>query len=292
MKSSAKNYGFGLLLVLPAMAVFTLFIYYPFIQSLYYSFTEWDSIRDPKFIGFDNYIYFFQDSKMMQGAKNTIWMTLFGLLIQNPLALLLAVLLNRSFRTKAFLRTAFYLPVIVSLVVASVVWNSILQFDGVLNYILTHIGQEQAARDWLGNIRTVFPVIVLLTQWQALGYCAVIYLAGLQSIPADLYEASTIDGAGPFMKFRYITFPLLMPAVTVVVFITIVGGLRLFDLPYVLTNGGPGTASYTLTLAIYNAAFKEFTYGYATAAGVVLMIIIMIVTFAQLRLTRSREVEL
>ncbi|MCU6712726.1 sugar ABC transporter permease [Paenibacillus sp. J5C_2022] len=282
----------GLMFVFPAVIIFSIFVYYPFILSIYYSFTEWDSIRPPKFVGWDNYAFLFEDSKIKQAAKNTLLLTVFGILVQNSLALLLAILLNRTFRTRSFLRIAFYMPVVVSLVVTSVVWGNILQFDGVINSLLNVIGLESLTKDWLGNISTVFPSIILLSQWQALGYCAVIYLAGLQAIPGEIYEASTIDGASGFKQFRYITLPLLMPSVTIVVFMTIVGGLKFFDIPYVLTNGGPGTASYTITLAIYNAAFRGNTYGYAMAAGITLMVFIMLVTFVQLKFTRKREVEL
>ena len=198
-----------ILFVLPAVIIFTVLVYYPFLQSIYYSFTEWDSIRPPKFIGLDNYAFLFEDSRMKQAVKNTLLLTVFGILIQNSLALLLAILLNRSFRTRSFLRLAFYLPVVVSQVVTSVVWGNILQYDGVLNSVLTTLGLEAWTKDWLGNIFTVFPTIILLSQWQALGYCAVIYLAGLQSIPTEVYEASTMDGASGFKQFRYITFPLL-----------------------------------------------------------------------------------
>ncbi|RAP76959.1 carbohydrate ABC transporter permease [Paenibacillus montanisoli] len=291
MNMNRKGLLAGIAFAAPATILFSVFVAYPFLQSIYYSFTQWDSIRPPVYTGLENYKELFKDSKMIQAFNNTLKMTIFGIVVQNPLALLLAVLLNRKFRTKAFLRTVFYMPVVVSLVVTSVVWGNILQYDGLVNYLLTQLGLESAVMDWLGNINTVFPTIILLTQWQALGYCAVIYLAGLQSIPQELYEASTIDGASGFRQFRYITFPLLMPVVTIVLFLTIVGGLKLFDLPYVMTNGGPGSASYTMTLAIYVAAFGNNTYGYATAAGIVLMIFIMIVTFLQLHFTRKQEVE-
>lgn len=281
----------AILFVLPATFLFSLFVYYPFLQSVYYSFTQWDSIRPPKFIGLDNYSFLLEDSKMKKGLMNTLQMTVFGIVVQNTLALLLAVLLNRTFRSGVFLRTAFYLPVVVSLVVTSVVWGNLLQYDGLLNLLLEKLGLGGQVKDWLGNVQTAFPAIILLTQWQALGYCALIYLAGLQSIPADVYEASTIDGAGRFKQFIHITIPLLMPVITIVLFLTIVGGLKLFDIPYVMTGGGPGHASYTITLAIYNAAFRDGAYGYATAAGIVLMVFITIVTLVQLRLTRKREVD-
>jgi raffinose/stachyose/melibiose transport system permease protein len=292
LNNRTREWWTGFLFILPATILFIAFVYYPFTQSIFYSFTEWDSIRPAKYIGLDNYAYLLEDSKMLRAANNTLLITVFGLVIQNPLSLLLAVLLNRSFRTRAFLRTAFYLPVVVSLVVTSIVWGSILQYDGLLNGLLSRIGLADWGRDWLGNTYTVFPTIIAMTQWQGLGYCAVIYLAGLQSIPQELYEAAKIDGANAGRRFLHVTLPLLMPAITIVVFLTIIGGLKLFDIPYVMTGGGPGSSSYTLTLAIYNAAFRENTYGYAIAAGIVLMIFIMIVTLIQLRITRRREVEI
>ncbi|WP_391572354.1 carbohydrate ABC transporter permease [Cohnella sp.] len=292
LKPSAREWWTGFWFILPATALFLAFVYYPFASSLYYSFTEWDSIRPAKFIGLDNYAFLLEDSKMLQAAKNTLWVTLFGIVVQNPLSLLLAVLLNRPFRTKILLRVAFYLPVVVSLVVTSIVWGQILQYDGLLNGLLERMGLQAWERDWLGDTRSVFPTLIALTQWQGLGYCAVIYLAGLQAIPQDLYEAAKMDGAKAVNRFVHVTLPMLMPATTIVVFLTIVGGLKMFDIPYVLTGGGPGSSSYTLTLAIYNAAFRENTYGYAIAGGIVLMIFIMAVTLLQLRIMRRKEVEM
>lgn len=292
MSLSRKQYWIAVLFLVPAFAIFGMFFFYPFLQSIYYSFTEWNGIKAPKYIGFDNYHYLFKDVQMLDGMKNTLKMVVFGLVVQNPLALLLAVLLNRKFRTRGFLRTSFYLPVIISLVVTSVVWGEILKFDGFANGILTHIIGEAHLQDWLGTVQTSFPTIILLTQWQAIGYCAMIYLAGLQAIPTDIYEAADIEGAKGFALFRHVTFPMLMPSVTIVLFLTVVGALRLFDLPFLLTNGGPGSSSYTLFLAVYNAAFKNQSYGYATAAGIVLAIFIIIVTVIQLGITRRREVEL
>lgn len=229
---------------------------------------------------------------MVAAAINTFKMALFGLLIQNPLAIWIAILLNRKFATGYFLRAAIFFPVIISLVVLSVVWSQILSYEGTLNVLLSEVGLAHWVRDWLGDMDTVFFTIILLTQWQGLGYCVIFYLAGLQSIPGELYEAARIDGAGAINRFRKITLPLLMPTITIVTFLIIIGGLKLFDIPYILTSGGPGTSSYTLALAIYNAAFRENNAGYSIAAGVVLMLIIMVITFIQLQVTRRREVEM
>ena len=277
---------------MPAMIIYCLFTFYPFVRSIYYSFTMWDMMRKPVFIGLDNYGYLLQDSKMRSAAINTFLMTLFGLFIQNPLAILLAVLLNRKFLTGHFLRTAFYFPVIISLVVVSVVWSQILSYEGILNVVMSQLGLEAYTFDWLGHVGTVFKTIILLTQWQGIGYCVIIYLAGLQSIPIDLYEAARIDGAGNARRFWHVTIPLLMPTITIVTFLIIVGGLKLFEIPYILTNGGPGTASYTVVLAIYDAAFRDNSAGYAVSAGMILMLVMMVITFIQLLLTRRKEVEM
>lgn len=292
LKQRTREWWTGFWFILPATLLFVAFVYYPFASSIFYSFTEWDSIRPAKFIGWDNYAFLIEDSKMIQAAKNTLLITFFGIIVQNPLSLLLAILLNRTFRTKMVLRVAFYLPVVVSLVVTSIVWGNILQYDGVLNSLLERVGLQAWGRDWLGDTRSVFPTIIALTQWQGLGYCAIIYLAGLQAIPQELYEAAKMDGAKAVHRFWHVTLPMLMPATTIVVFLTIVGGLKMFDIPYVMTGGGPGSSSYTITLAIYNAAFRENTYGYAIAAGIVLMLFIMAVTLLQLKLMRSKEVEM
>ncbi|MFD0716835.1 carbohydrate ABC transporter permease [Paenibacillus sp. GCM10027626] len=292
MNLKRRAYWAAILFLIPAAAIFILFFYVPFVQSIYYSFTDWSGMGEPTFIGFANYAHIWKDPHMTDGLWNSLKMAAFGLVVQNPLALLVAVLLNRQFRTRAFIRTAFYLPVIISLVVASVVWGQMLQYDGLINEMLGRLGLEAITEDWLGNVRTSFPAIILLTQWQAIGYCAIIYLAGLQAIPQDMYEAAEIEGARGWSLFRHITLPMLMPAVTIVLFLTVVGALKLFDLPYILTNGGPGTSSYTLFLAVYNAAFRDNNYGYATAGGIVLAIFIVVISIAQLSATRRKEVEL
>ncbi|WP_167859128.1 carbohydrate ABC transporter permease [Paenibacillus cymbidii] len=287
-----RAYITAVIFLLPAMLLFSVFNYYPFILSIFYSFTDWNAVSKAKYIGIHNYSAFFTDPRMIQGLKNTMKMAVFGVVIQNIVALALAVVLNQNLRTRAYLRTAFYFPVIISMVVTSVIWSQLLKYGGVLNSILTNLGLEQWVYDWLGTVKTAFPTIILLTQWQAIGFCAVIYLAGLQSIPKDIYEAASIEGAKGMTLFRTITLPMLMSTVTVVMFLTVVGALKLFDLPFILTNGGPGQASYTIYLATFNAAFHDSDYGYASAAGVILSVFIVGLTLIQLSITRSREVEL
>ncbi|MEC0227594.1 carbohydrate ABC transporter permease [Paenibacillus alba] len=292
MNNESKLFRFGLLFTLPATAIFLLFNYYPFISSLYYSFTQWDGINKPIFIGLKNYTDLFHDQAMLHGALHTLYIVVFGVIISNPLSLLLALLLDKPFRTKAILRTAFYLPVIISLVVVSIVWNFLLKYDGVINAVQTGLGLGSYTQDWLGNIHFALGMIILISVWQGTGFGAVIYLAGLQSIPKEILEAAELDGASGWRKVVYLIIPLIMPVVTICTFFGLVGSLKMFDLPYVLTNGGPGDATLTMAHAIYNFAFVNQTYGYSTAAGIVFMIICVIVTTIQLRITRKMEVEM
>ncbi|BBH19152.1 sugar ABC transporter permease [Paenibacillus baekrokdamisoli] len=291
MKPNRRLFWWGAGFLMPSMIIFALFVYYPFTSSLYYSLTDWNGITKPNFVGISNYKDFFEDGMVMHGLMNTFYITLFVMIISNPISLILALLLNRPLKSRGFLRSAFYLPSIISLVVISIVWGNILQYEGVMNTLLHRFGLDTWIQDWLGSSKSAMLSIVAISVWQFTGYGAVIYLAGLQSIPVDIYEASKIDGASGWSLFSRITFPLLMPSVTICTFLGLVGGLKFFDLPFILTNGGPGDSTTTLSMVIFKIAFSFSKYGYATAAGVLFMCLIIIVTTIQLRITRKREVE-
>ncbi|MCD9023735.1 carbohydrate ABC transporter permease [Cohnella silvisoli] len=281
-----------LLFVLPAFALFAIFTYYPFFFGLYYSFTQWDGMAPPVFVGMKNYVDLFQDTAIIEASKNTLYFVLLNIFIGNPLALGLALALNRRFRTRGLLRTLFYIPSIMSLMVVAVIWSDLLRYDGLLNGFLTSVGYESWVRDWLFAKESALPMIMLIVIWQGSGFGAVIYLAGLQGISKEVYEAAEIDGASGLRKLLRITVPLLMPIVTINVFVGLVGSLKMFDLPFTLTNGGPGNATATIGLLIYKLGFVIKTLGYANAAGIMFMIVIAIITFIQVRITRSKEVEL
>ncbi|WP_219834590.1 carbohydrate ABC transporter permease [Paenibacillus sp. R14(2021)] len=286
-----SSYLHALVFVLPALVIFLTFVYYPFLSSLYYSFTLWDGINKPVFIGFQNYRDLFHDTLVRHAALNTLYIVVFCAIINNPLSLFLALLLHKPLKMKSFLRTAFYIPVILSMVVVSVIWGNLLQYEGVVNAVIEKLGMGALLHDWLGELSTALIAVILINVWYATGYGAVIYLAGLASIPTEIYEAALIDRAEGWTKFRHITLPLIMPSVTICTFLGMVGSLKFFDLPYVLTNGGPGDATSTLALVIYDFAFKNGTFGYATAAGILFMVLILLLTTVQLRYTRRREVE-
>ncbi|MEK0312576.1 carbohydrate ABC transporter permease [Cohnella sp. 56] len=228
---------------------------------------------------------------MIQATKNTAYFLVATLLIGNPLFIGLALALNRPLRTRGLLRTVYYLPQIMSIVVMSMIWGAILQYDGIVNALLHGLGLDGWVRDWFGSRRTAMNAMILFNTWQSAGFGAIIVLAGLQAIPRDAYEAARIEGAAGWKSFRYITLPLLAPSITIINFLLLIGGLKYFEAPLILTNGGPGGSTMTISLLIYRIAFKYQTLGYATAAGVLFFVVIAICTLALLHFSRKKEVE-
>jgi len=265
---------------------------YPFISSLYYSLTQWDGISHPTYIGFANYLRLFDETHFKTVLLNTLLYTMASILLVNPISMVLALLLNSKIKGRGLLRTIFYLPIVLSNIVVSYVWVIILTYDGILNKVLTVLGMESYVIDWLGSVQKTKWVLIVILVWQGMGIGVVFYLAGLQAIPAELYESAYLDGVKQWSKFRHITFPLLMPTITVVTFFGMAGTLKLFDLPFIMTNGGPGVSTSTLAITIYKQAFLNSTYGYATATGIIMFLLIVSISIIQLKITRSREVEL
>ncbi|QGQ98774.1 sugar ABC transporter permease [Paenibacillus psychroresistens] len=292
MKKNQIDYLYRILFITPVAILLAIFVLYPFLSSIYYSLTDWNGISKPNFIGLKNYKDLFEDTIFIQSLKNIFMLTFAGILIMNPLSLILAMLLcSKVIKGRTLLRTIFYIPTIISLVVISNIWVIILAYDGILNNLLLWLNLEGLTTDWLGDYDKTIWVLLFIIIWQGMGNSIVFYMAGLGSIPAELNEAGDLDGVTLWTKFRHITVPLLMPTVTIVSFFQISGMLKLFDLPFIMTKGGPGNATLTPTMLIYNQAFQFNAAGYATTTGVVLMFIIIIISFVQLKLTRSREVE-
>lgn len=283
-----KRIGF----TLPVLTLFILFVVYPFLSSLYYSVTDWNGVSRPNFTGLQNYIRLFNEGSFTKSVINTLLFCVTNFIIVNPLSFFIALALNREMRGRSILRAIYYLPAVLSLTVMSVIWSLILNYYGSLNELFKLVGLSEYIVDWLTNFNTALPSLLFICVWKDVGFYAVIYLAGLQSIPKDLIESSQIDGIGRWNKLRYIILPLLMPSITVVTFLGLSGYLRMFDLPYILTNGGPGDATMTMALLIYNQAFKYNTFGYATASGIVLFIMVSIISLLQVSFTRSKEVEI
>lgn len=278
----------------PAIIIFAIFYCIPIIASFIMSFTNWNikRISEPKFVGLKNFSRLFQDDYFLLALKNTVLfavVTTLGIVI---LGLLLALLLNSAIKGKTFLRTCFYLPAVLSLIVVGIMFKAVFKLDGgILNQILTAVGLENLVRDWLGDGKTAMWAIIFVQIWKWSGFAMTIYLAGLQGISKDYYEAATIDGAGTWQKFKNITLPLLAPAFTVVITMNTIGGFKVFEQVYVMTNGGPGNATQVLNTYIYKE-FSKGTLGRSSVASLLLFLMISVVAILVNRALTKREVEM
>ena len=292
-KKKVWDYLWDMLFILPAFVLFFAVIWYPLIKSILYSFTNYDGMsKSFDFVGLTNYMKIFSSKYIKAGIGNTLKFAVVNCLLCNIFQLLLALVLDKKLILKRYLRVAFYVPVLLCTVVVSVVFGHIMQYNGILNTFFREAGLGKFVIDWFGNETAAFIMVCVVNIWQWLGYGAIIYLGGLQTIPENLYEAAKIDGARPFQIFRKITFPLLMPSVTILTFLNLTGGLKLFDLPYTLTAGAPNDATETVSMVIYRMAFKERKMGYASAVSVIFLLVIAVVSIVQVVATRKKEGEM
>jgi len=290
--NSKKEKLYGVFATVPALILFLIFTYIPLLMTLGYSVTDWNGFsKNFNFVGIDNFVQVFKDAEVLQTFGNTLYFTILVVVIGLAIQLMLAVFLFEKLKGRNVLRAIIYAPCIISPVIVSLTWVNFFQYAGIINEVLAKIGLEGLRIDWLGDVNIVKNVLIFINTWQWAGYGMIIFMTGLSSISQDVYEAGMLDGACGFKKFRYITLPLLMPSVTVNVFISITGALRLFDLPFVMTGGGPINASKTISMTIYDNAFLYERFGYSSAIGVIFFLIIATVTVIQLKITRSREVE-
>ncbi|WP_437436171.1 carbohydrate ABC transporter permease [Paenibacillus polymyxa] len=275
------------------MILYTLFVIVPTLGSVYLSFTSWNGIsEDIRFIGFANFVEIWNSPRVHNALKNTLIMTISLVILENIAAIAMALMVDRIRWFKNLFRSIFYFPTLLSGIVMGFVWAMILNYNfGVVNKILDTVGLGSWAVDWLGDPKYAMLSIILSTVWKGAGYYMIIYLAGLQGIPADLSEAASIDGANGWQQFRYITFPLLAGSMTVCMVLSMISALKIFDQIAVMTDGGPGFATETLTYIIYKVGFGELRQGFGTALAMVLFVIILIITVIQVKILRKREVQ-
>lgn len=276
-----------LVFVGPATLGFVAFVLLPLVLTIWFSFTDYGLFTAPEPAGFTNYGAMASDSRLGQVYLNTALFALLAVPGNVGLALFLAVLVNRRMpqALRLFVRSAFFLPSLVGLIFVAVVWQFFFQTDsGIFNYYLGELGATPVP--WLSSSRLAIPSIVILDIWKNVGLAMLILLAGLQGIPPVYYEASSLDGASPWRQFRSITFPLLSPQIFFVTTLYLIGALKVFDSIVVLTGGGPGDASRSVVMYIYERAFKSFDFGYASAVSVSLLAIISIITFLQFRASK------
>lgn len=271
------------LFLLPGCVILGAFIFYPMLQAIWLSLTEYNMIQDAEFIGTENYQNLFQDSLFWKTLMNT-FIYLIGVvpaLVIIPI--FLAVLVNQKIKGIGFFRSAFFIPVVTSLVVAGIAWDWVYKEHGLLNYALEVVGIITEPIGWLTSTSTALFAVMVVTVWKGLGYYMIIYLAGLQSIPSDLYEAAKIDGANWWQQITRITIPMLMPFILVVSIMSSISAMKVFEEIYIMTGGGPLHSSETLVFYIYTEAFENLNMGYASAAGVILFILTLIFSLINLK---------
>ncbi len=267
-----------------ALAFYTVFFVLPSAIGLAMSFTSWNSMgTNLRFVGFDHFVQIFTTQRYLKVILNTIFFAVITTVLKNILGFSLALTLNTKFRTRDGLRTVFFLPVMLAPLVLGLIFTSIYSLDnGVLNQFLRSIGLDSLAKDWLGSMATALGAVMFVEVWRLFGQNMVIYIAGLQAISEDYMEAADIDGAGYWKKLWYIVIPQMLPSITINLILNIIAGLKVFDLVFVLTNGGPAGATEVLNTSV----FKEYSsgrYGFSTALGLVMFVFTCAVAFSVLR---------
>lgn len=280
----------GILYVLPSFILIIGFCVIPIFMSGYFSFTSYNIMTPPKFVGLENYMKVFQDSYVADAAKNTLLYVAMTVPIQTILALVFAAFLAYKMQTKTggLLRSLMFIPVIASAVTAGTIWRIILNTDGgLLNSILNFLHIDSV--NWLGSTKTALISICIVAIWKNVGYFLVIYYAGIMGISRDLYEAAKVDGATSIQQFFKITMPMLKPITYLVVTLGIIWSFQVFDLSYLMTGGGPGRSTVTLVMGIYNAAFKQYKMGYACAMAMLLLLIVVIINVIENLFFKERK---
>jgi multiple sugar transport system permease protein len=273
----------GFLFVLPVVLFFLVFNLYPMGNAFFVSLFKYDLLTPKTFIGIQNYLSAFQDKHFINSVLLTIKFLGIGGPITLAISFLLAIAMQRSFKMRDFFRAIYFLPAILSLIASSIIWKVLLHPYGPLN---AYLG---LAVPWLTRKQYALYGIMIMAIWRGLGYYMVLFLAGLESIPREFYEAASIDGTNGPQRFRFITFPLMKPVISFILIILVITGLKFFEPMYIMTRGGPDNATEVLTLNIYQNAFQFFKMGYASAMSVLMFFAIILVTIFQLRLFRTEE---
>jgi ABC-type sugar transport system permease subunit len=281
----------GSLFVLPAVVVFAVFVVYPVLSGLYYSLFNWPGYGARTFVGLGNFGNLSHDSEFYSAVKVTVVFTVCTTVLQTVVPMFMAIFLSQKWRGATIFRTIIFIPSIISLTITGLLWQLALQPNGgLVDTVLADVGLGSLARPWLGETGLVVPVLVVVSLWQSLGFYLLIYYAGLQSIDGALYESAEVDGASGWQMARAVTIPGLRAITTVVVSLNLINGVKVFDIIYAMTSGGPGIASQSLGVYLFQLAFGSengglSAFGYADAIGVVMMfaaaVLFMVVNIAR-----------
>jgi multiple sugar transport system permease protein len=276
------------LFIAPNVALFTAFSFLPVLFAIYISFHDWGLISAPNFIGLGNYTRLLHDRLFWQSLGHTLTYAAGTVPTSMAIGLALAIALNRRMRGRIVLRSLYFLPIVVSAVATGTIAAWLFNDNyGVINAMLVRVGFGRVA--WLSTPQWALPSLMITTLWLRVGFCMVVYMAALQSIPTMYYEAARIDGAGAWHQFRHITLPLLRPATFLLLILSVIYSFHVFDLIYVMTGGGPGFATTMLVQYVYRAAFTTSEFGYASAMGISLYAMILIFTVLQWRISRQDQ---
>ncbi|GAA2638644.1 sugar ABC transporter permease [Streptomyces vastus] len=277
----------------PALVLFGLLVLVPMGYAFYISFFNWGGFGTPTdSVGFDNYTRLFDDPVFLGDLWRGFLLIAFSIVLQLPFALAMAVLLNQKLRGRAVYRMLFFAPYILSEVITGVLFSMIFAPDeGLADKVLDAVGLAGLGGDWFAGQDTVLPTLFLVMTWKYFGFHMMLYLAGLQGIPAELHEAARIDGASTWQRFRHITLPLLAPTLRISVFLAVIGAIQLFDLVWVITAGGPDHASETMVISLFQYGFKRYQMGYASAISVAMFLISLVFALAYQRFVLRRDTE-
>ncbi|EPY08619.1 lactose ABC transporter permease [Paenibacillus sp. E194] len=274
------------LFMTPGLILLALFVFWPIIYSIPLALTNYSVIGKTEFVGLDNFVKALQDKSFITSLLNSLLYVIVVPFIQ-IISILMAILVNSNVKGIKLFRTAYYIPVVTSMVAVALIWGWLLNQNGVINYVLSNVGLMKEPITWLSNKDTALWTLMFITMWKGLGYYMMIYLAGLQSIPKDLTEAAMIDGASRAQTIRKITIPLLKPYVFFCTLISLMAAIRVFDEVFILTMGGPGDATLTSSLYIYQQGFQQFNFGYSSALGLIVSVMIGALSIVIFRFNRK-----
>jgi raffinose/stachyose/melibiose transport system permease protein len=278
------------LFVVPALVFYLMFVLYPIVQAVHYSVFNWSGLGPiTDFVGLGNYRDAFSDPDFTGAIKHNFILVGLSLLLQFPLALSVALLLDRPFRGRRLARLIFFAPYVLSEAITAVIWLLILQPDGLADRTFQSVGLGGAVQLWLADLNVVLFTLFVVISWKYIGFGIILFLAGLQGIPKELNEAAAIDGAGVFQKLRFITLPLLGPTIRIWGFLAIIGSLQLFDLVWIITQGGPAERSNTMATYMFSNGFVRYQFGYGCAVAVILFAISFLCALLYQRFVLRRD---
>lgn len=291
-RSAARRWGEIALFLGPALVLYATFVIVPMVLAGWYSLFNWNGLGPlDEFVGFDNYVRAAGDPVFRAAVWHNALIVVLSLVVQLPLALGLALLLNRRLRGRAVLRMVLFAPYVLAEVVTAVAWQLILQPSGPLNTLLEGVGLEGLAQLWLADRDLVIYSLFIVITWKYLGFGIVLFLAGLQGVPGELLEAATVDGASAWQRTRHIVLPLLGPTIRIWIFLSVIGALQLFDLVWIMTKGGPSNASVTMATFLIDRGFERSQIGYGSAAAVLLFVISFAFALLYQRFVLRRDTE-